>query len=272
MAAQAWRGRFVVTWNPAQYLQFEDERLRPALELLARVPLASPRTIVDLGCGAGNVTRVLGERWPNARITGVDNSAEMLAAARENIRGDGRYTFVAADLAAWRPDAPVDLVYSNAALQWLDDHARLFPEIAAMVAAGGALALQMPNNHGAPSHTASIDLARSDRWRAKLQGLVRAHPVADSRDYYATLAPHFAAVDIWETDYLQVLAARAGDEHPVVAWAKGTWLAPFLATLNTSERTEFLRDYTQRVACAYPPGADGRTLFPFRRIFIVARR
>lgn len=261
-----------MTWNPAQYLQFEGERLRPALDLLARVPLASPRTIVDLGCGTGNVTRVLGERWPDARITGVDNSPEMLAAARENVFGDDRYSFVAADLSTWQPEAPVDLVYSNAALQWLDDHPRLFSRIAAKVAAGGALAVQMPNNHAAPSHTASIDLARSGRWRAKLGDLVRAHPVADSCDYYATLAPHFATVDIWDTEYLQVLAVRVGDEHPIVAWTKGTWLAPFLAALDTLERTEFLRDYTQRMAIAYPPESDGRTLFPFRRKFIVARR
>ncbi|MBA3504352.1 MAG: methyltransferase domain-containing protein, partial [Betaproteobacteria bacterium] len=259
-----------MTWNPAQYLQFEGERLRPALDLLARVPLASPRTIVDLGCGAANVTRVLGERWPDARITGVDNSAEMLAAAQEKIRDDGRYSFVAADLATWQPDAPIDLVYSNAALQWLDDHARLFPRIAAMVAAGGVLAVQMPNNHAAPSHTASIDLARSDRWRPKLKDLVRTRPVADSRVYYTFLAPHFATVDIWENEYLQVLPPRVDGDHPVVAWTKGTWLAPFLAALDTSERTEFLRDYTQRMVIAYPPEPDGCTLFPFRRKFIVA--
>lgn len=270
MAAQAWRRRLIVTWNPAQYLQFEGERLRPALDLLVRVPLASPGTIVDLGCGAGNVTRVLGERWPDARITGVDNSAEMLAAARENIHRDDRYTFIAADLATWQPSLPVDLVYSNSALQWLDGHVRLFPRIAAMVAAGGVLAVQMPNNHAAPSHMASIELALSGRWRAKLKDLVRAHPVADSRDYYTFLAPHFATVDIWETEYLQVLPLRADGEHPVVAWTKGTWLGPLLAALDTSERTEFLRDYRQRMAYAYPSQADGRTLFPFRRKFIVA--
>ncbi len=259
-----------MTWNPAQYLQFASERLRPALDLLARVPLASPRTIVDLGCGAGNVTRVLGERWPDALITGVDSSAEMLAAARKSILGDGRYSFVAADLATWQPDAPVDLVYSNAALQWLDGHVRLFPRIAAMVAAGGVLAVQMPNNHAAPSHTASIELALSGQWRAKLKDLVRPHPVAGSRDYYTFLAPHFATVDIWETEYLQVLPPRVDGEHPVVAWTKGAWLGPFLAALDTGERTEFLSAYTQRMAFAYPSEADGRTLFPFRRKFIVA--
>ena len=260
-----------MTWNPTQYLRFEGERLRPALDLLARVPLASPRTIIDLGCGTGNVTQVLGERWPNAQITGVDSSAEMLLAAEETIRGDDRYRFIVADLATWQPRAPVDLVYSNAALQWLDDHARLFPRIAAMVGASGVFAVQMPNNHAAPSHSASIELALRDRWRAKLKDLVRPHPVASSREYYAFLAPHFATIDIWDTEYLQVLA-RPGDEHPVVAWTKGTWLAPFLAALDPSERTEFLSDYTREMAVAYPSEGDGRTLFSFRRKFIVATR
>jgi len=261
-----------VIWNPECYLQFAGERIRPALDLLNRVSLVSPRAIVDLGCGAGNVTRVLGERWPNARITGVDNSAEMLAAARENTDDDDRYTFIAADLAAWKPGAPVDLVYSNAALQWLDDHARLFPRIAAMIAPDGVLAVQMPNNHASPSHTASVELARSERWRAKLEHLLRPNPVADSRYYYALLAPQFAIVDIWDAEYLQVLPARSDGEHPVVAWTRGTWLTPFLAALDPSERAEFLNDYANRMTIAYPREAGGGTLFPFRRKFIVASR
>ena len=261
-----------MTWNPAQYLQFEGERLRPALDLLARVPLAFPRTIVDLGCGVGNVTRVLGERWPNAQITGVDNSAEMLAATSDDLRGDSRYSFVAASLDAWEPSAPIDLIFSNAALQWLDEHSWHILRLAASVAAGGVLAVQMPSNHAAPSHTASVELALCDRWREKLKNHVRAHPVATARDYYSLLAPHFALIDIWETEYLQVLSARADDEHPVVAWTKGTWLAPLLAALVASERAEFLSEYARRMADAYPPGADGRTLFPFRRMFLVARR
>ena len=261
-----------MTWNPAQYLKFEGQRLRPALDLLARVSFASPRTIIDLGCGTGNVTRVMGERWPNAQITGIDSSAEMLVAAQESIRGDHRYRFVTADLVTWQPRTLVDLVYSNAALQWLDDHARLFPKIAAMVATRGVLAVQMPNNHAALSHTASIELALRGRWRAKLEELVRPHPVADSRDYYAFLAPHFATINIWDTEYLQVLAPRAGDEHPVVTWTKRTWLGPFLAALDPSDRAEFLSEYTQMILTAYPSEADGSALFPFRRKFIVATR
>ena len=261
-----------MTWQPAQYLQFAGERLRPAVDLLARVPLENPRTIVDLGCGAGNVTCLLGERWPAARIVGVDGSQQMLAEARAATHGDPRYTFVAADLALWRPDEPVDLIYSNAALHWLPDHAQVFARVADMVAAGGVLAVQMPDNFRAPSHTAITDLARSERWRARLFPIVRESPVAAAADYLEWLSPRMRTVDIWLTEYLQVLAPRSDGEHPVAAWTKGTWLVPFMAALDERERGEFLRDYMQRLAREYPPRADGRTLFPFRRLFIVANR
>src|SRR5664279_3830109 len=155
-------------WNPAQYLQYAGERLRPALDLLARVPLEHPRTIVDLGCGAGNVTRHLAQRWPDARIIGVDNSPAMLAQARAEMPDRSRHTFVESDLGEWRPDDPVDLLYSNAALHWLPRHATLFPELAAMVADNGVLAVQMPDNFRAPSHTAVNELAAGVRWRGKL--------------------------------------------------------------------------------------------------------
>jgi trans-aconitate 2-methyltransferase len=259
-------------WQPAQYLQYAGDRLRPALDLLARVPLESPRAIVDLGCGTGNVTRILGERWPGARIVGVDNSPQMLDEARAAFAGDPRFTFVAADLARWQPEAPVDLVYSNAALHWLPDHAALFARMAAFVARGGALAVQMPDNFRAPSHTTVAQLARSERWRAKLSAIVRDPPVAAPSDYYAWLAPRMAAIDIWTTEYLQAMEARGDGEHPVAAWTKGTWLVPILEALDGRERDEFLREYMQRLSVAYPARDDGRTLFPFRRLFIVANR
>ena len=259
-------------WQPSQYLQFAGERLRPALDLLARVPLDRPRTIVDLGCGAGNVTKILGERWPDARITGVDSSPEMLHAARAATRADPRYTFVAADLAQWQPDAPVDLVYSNAALHWLPDHEALFARVSGMVAREGVLAVQMPDNFRAPSHTSIAAIARSERWRAKLGSLVREPPVAAAADYFAWLAPLMASVDIWLTEYLQVLPRRQDGEHPVAAWTKGTWLVPFLAALDEAERAELLREYMRELALAYPARSDGSTLFPFRRLFIVANR
>ncbi|MEO6564916.1 MAG: methyltransferase domain-containing protein, partial [Casimicrobiaceae bacterium] len=149
----------MMAWDPQQYLQFEDHRLRPAIDLLARVPLLAPRDVVDLGCGAGNVTRLLGDRWPQASIVGVDNSATMLARARETVADLPNVAFVSGELDAWQPPAPVDLVYSNAALHWLPDHPTLIARVAAMVAPGGVLAVQMPDNFRAPSHQLIADLA-----------------------------------------------------------------------------------------------------------------
>ena len=261
-----------MSWDPAQYLKFEDHRLRPAVDLLARVALAAPRTIVDLGCGAGNVTNLLAARWPGAGIVGVDNSEEMLGRARATTAALPRVRFEAGDLAAWAPAAPADLVYSNAALHWLPDHARLFARVVAMVAPGGALAVQMPDNFGEPSHTAIAELATSARWRGRLGSLVRASPVARPEDYYGWLAPHAASVDVWTTEYLQVLPKSAGGEHPVAAWTKGTWLVPFLAALDDADRRAFMAEYDARLARAYPPLPDGRVLFPFRRLLIVVNR
>jgi trans-aconitate 2-methyltransferase len=262
----------MMNWSPAQYLQYAGERLRPALDLLARVPLEHPRTIVDLGCGAGNVTRLLGERWPEARIVGVDSSSAMLAQARAGMPDPSRFTFVEADLSTWRADVPVDLVYSNAALHWLPGHATLFPKIAAMVAENGALAVQMPDNFRAPSHTVINELAASARWRGRLAPFVRESPVAAPPDYFTWLAPLARILDVWRTEYLQVLPRRDDGQHPVVAWTRATWLAPVLAELDGGERTEFLNAYEERLAVAYPRRPDGRTLFPFKRLFIVANR
>jgi trans-aconitate 2-methyltransferase len=261
-----------MTWNPQQYLQFEDQRLRPAIDLLMRVPLPSPRRIVDLGCGTGNVTRLLAQRWPEAQITGVDNSAAMLDRARVAAADLPRVAFVAAELGAWSPAAPVDLVYSNAALHWLPDHATLIARVAGMVAPAGVLAVQMPDNFRAPSHAAIAALAMSPRWRGKLALLVRATPTAPAADYYEWLAPSFTRIDIWTTEYLQALAPNAAGDHPVAAWTKGTWLGPFLAALDVAEQVEFLAAYQSELATAYPLLPEGGVLFPFRRLFIVANR
>jgi len=261
-----------MSWDPAQYLKFEDQRLRPAVDLLARVALPAPRTIVDLGCGAGNVTRLLAARWPDADIVGVDNSDEMLGRARATTAALPRVRFAAGDLATWAPAAPADLVYSNAALHWLPDHAQLFARVIALVAPGGTLAVQMPDNFGAPSHTTIAELATSARWRVRLARLVREAPVARPADYFGWLAPHATTVDVWTTEYLQVLAKGAGGEHPVAAWTKGTWLVPFMAALEPADQRAFLAEYDARLHESYPPRADGRVLFPFRRLFLVANR
>lgn len=261
-----------MTWNPAQYLQYAGERMRPALDLLARVPADAPRTVVDLGCGAGNVTAVLAERWPQATIVGVDNDAAMLARARAALATNPQARFVEGDITTWLPDAPVDVLYSNAALHWADDHAALFPRLFGNVAPGGALAVQMPSNFGAPSHQALFATASAPRWRARLQALIRPQPVASADRYFEWLAPQARSLDVWTTEYLQVLGARADGEHPVVAWTRGTALLPFVTALDEDERPAFVADYAERVAAAYPARADGAVLFPFRRLFVVARR
>ncbi len=264
-----------MSWEPGQYLKYASERLRPALDLMARIDLAAPRTVVDLGCGAGNVTRILAKRWPHAHFIGVDNSAEMLAKAREAGPDGAHIEWCLADLAEWvdaTAPASTDLVFSNAALHWLDDHARLFPRLMGIVARGGVLAVQMPSNFHAPSHVMLNEVAGSPRWRGRLGALVRPVPVAPAEDYFALLSPHSEAVDAWTTEYLHILPlAREGD-HPVIAWVKGTSLIPFLAALDAEGQREFVRDCTERIAQAYPVLPEGRVLYPFRRVFLVAVR
>ena len=261
-----------MSWNPQHYLEFEDHRLRPAIDLLARVVLDAPRSIVDLGCGAGNVTRLLALRWPDADVVGVDSSTAMLAKARAATADLAHVRYEALDVSSWAPEGRADLVYSNAALHWLPDHATLFPRIVHAVAARGVLAVQMPRNFDAPSHAAVAELALGDRWRGRLAALVRGAPVAGPEDYLRWLEPACSSVDVWETIYLQKLAARADGEHPVVAFVSGTWLVPFFERLegDADARNAFLSDYRTRIARAYPPEPDGSVLFPFRRLFVVA--
>ena len=254
-----------MSWDPAQYLKFSGERLRPALDLLARVPAAAPGTVVDLGCGAGNLMPLLRERWPQARLTGVDGSPQMLARARADHPG---IEFVQADVGAWRPARPVDVLYSNATLHWLEEHERLFPALLESVAPGGWLAVQMPRNFGAPSHTAVRDVILAGPWRARLEPQLRPHPVAEPRFYWQVLRDKTAALEIWEIEYLQVLRG----ENPVAEFVKGSWLKPFLDRLEEPEGGAFEADYRARVLAAYPPEADGSTLFPFRRLFILAQK
>ncbi|MEO8674170.1 MAG: methyltransferase domain-containing protein [Casimicrobiaceae bacterium] len=264
-----------MTWEPGQYLKYASERLRPALDLLARIPLAAPGSVVDLGCGAGNVTRILAERWLDARIVGVDNSEAMLAKAREAGADRGNLSFQSADLAAWADavaPASIDLVYSNAALHWLDDHATLFPRLMRAVAPGGMLAVQMPSNFHAPSHVVLQDVAGGPRWHAQLGALLRPGPVAPAVRYFEWLSPHARTVDMWTTEYLHVLPPASDGEHPVIAWIKGTALTPFLALLGADAQRAFIRDCAERIAQAYPALPDGRVVYPFRRVFVAATR
>lgn len=252
------------TWDPAQYLRWSDHRVRPAVDLIQRVPLPRPAHIVDLGCGTGNVTALLRRVWPEARVTGVDGSAAMLERARAS---DAGVDWHQAEIGAWRPAAPVDLLFSNAALHWLDDHATLFPRLLGFVAPGGVLAVQMPRNFSEPSHTSITDVARVGPWRGRLAPLIRPEPCHAPAYYWDLLAPRATSLDVWETVYQQALSGA----NPVADFVKGSWLKPFLDALDATEGAAFEAAYRTRVERAYPARPDGTTLFPFRRLFIVAQ-
>ena len=245
-------------------MKFGDLRLRPALDLLANVVIESPNEIIDLGCGTGMVTAVLRERWPEARIVGVDGSAAMLDKARQDFTD---IEWQEADVGTWVPQVAPDLIFSNSVLHWLDGHGQLFPRLAGLLAAGGVLAVQLPRNFAAPSHTCINHAVEAGPWRDKLMPLTRPDPVALPSVYHGLLGPYAKHVDVWEIEYYQVLKG----DSPVVDWTSGTILRPLLNALTENERTDFLQIYEQCVGAAYPPQSDGTTLFPFKRLFIVAR-
>lgn len=255
------------TWNPAQYLRFGEERTRPCRDLAERVMIPSPRTIIDLGCGPGNSTAVLAERWPDAEITGLDNSAEMIAAARKQYP---RMQWITADIAAWgneKGDA-FDLVFSNAALQWVGAHDAIFRGLFARLRPGGALAVQIPANWDAPAHREMRALASSPVWAERMAGAHRADWHSEGvGHYYDLLDPIAARLDLWETEYVHVMDSVDG----IVEWYRGTGLRPFLEALDSeSERKNFTTEYADRIRPFYPPRANSKVLFPFRRTFVIA--
>ncbi len=251
-------------WEPDRYLQFSDERLQPAIDLLNRIPLARSERIVDLGCGAGNVTRLLTQRWPEADITGLDSSPEMLDRARRVLP---TARFELSGVERWEPDGPPDLLFSNAALHWVGDHSSLFPRLLDSLSPGGVLAVQMPGNFEAPSHRLIRELAASPAWTGKL-GPGRMGAVLPMADYRHILAPRCTRLSLWETTYWQSMSGPA----PVLDWLRGTTLIPYLAPLDDVTRAAFLAELGASLAAAYPADATGTTLFPFRRIFILAQR
>lgn len=247
-----------LAWNPAQYLKFAGSRTRAAADLLARVTLESPSAAVDLGCGPGNSTALLAARWPGAQITGVDSSEDMLEAARASMP---EIAWARGDAAVWAPEAPVDLLFANAVLHWLSDHEALMPRLMGHLAPGGVLAVQMPMNFDAPAYRLIRNLAGAPPvgdWRPPLA------PVA----YYRILAPHAASVDLWETEYQQVM----GGVDDILEWAKGTVLLPYLQDLGTEATASLMGCYREGLAALYPAQPDGKVLFPFKRLFFVAAR
>lgn len=257
-----------MSWDPATYLTFNDDRTRPAHDLLARVPSDAPHRVTDLGCGTGNSTALLAARWPGAVIAGVDTSNAML----EKARASGvAATWHTGDIAQWRADAPQDVIFSNAAIHWVDDHADVLPRLLHQLAPAGVLAVQMPRNFAAPSHTLlreTIEETIEETGNAALIDRLRPDPVAPSDTYYAMLAPHAAHLDIWETTYLHVLEG----EDAVFTWTSGTALVPFTSAVEGEARAQLIDSYRRKLARAYPQHPDGTTLFAFTRIFIVAAR
>jgi trans-aconitate 2-methyltransferase len=251
-------------WNPALYTRFEDERTRPAAELLARVPLDAPRFVVDLGCGPGNSTELLVKRFPAARIVGTDSSQAMLTTARQRLP---QLSFEQGDIAQWAPAESVDLAYANASLQWVGDHPRLLPRLLSALAPGGVLAVQMPDNLDEPSHRLMRETAAAllgiaaddaDQHRAR---------ILPAQQYYDLLTPQ-ADVDVWRTTYYH----RMDDAAAIVQWLRATGLKSYVDPLAPELQARFLTEYQRRIESAYPPRADGKRLLAFPRLFIVARR
>jgi trans-aconitate 2-methyltransferase len=255
-------------WSATQYLRFADERTRPCRDLVARIGITQARRVIDLGCGPGNSTAVLAGRWPDAELTGLDSSPEMLAAAGRDYPA---MRWIHGEIAAWaNAEGPeFDLVFSNAALQWVDNHQLVFPALLRRVASGGVLAIQVPAASNTPGQRIIREMGASSEWRARFTS-----PPVDWRSeppsiYYDALAPHAARLDLWQTEYLHVLDGPEG----IVEWYRATGLRPFLGALATDDdRADFLREYLERVREAYPPRVDGRVLFPFLRTFVIAYR
>ncbi|HTN96546.1 MAG TPA: trans-aconitate 2-methyltransferase [Nordella sp.] len=248
-------------WSPTQYLKFADERTRAARDLLAQVPLERARSVYDLGCGPGNSTALLIERFPDARITGVDSSPGMLAEARQAYP---QVRFVEGDLSNWRPEEGADLLFANALFQWVPDHLKVLQRLLMVLPKDGVLAVQMPDNLDEPSHVAMRETAVSGPWAGKLEEVGREHLPAPTI-YYDELKPHAARVDIWHTIYNHPIDGARG----IVEWVKGTGLRPYIDPLDADERQAYLAAYEARIAKAYPLARDGKVLLRFPRLFIL---
>jgi trans-aconitate 2-methyltransferase len=272
-------------WDATLYLRFGGERARPFFDLLARVGAETPRYVIDMGCGPGNLTATLAERWPSATVCGVDNSPQMIETARQHVSapalrsvgspGSGTVmtshapglSFMLDDIRHWEPQSLPDVIVSNAVLQWVPGHRELLVRWADQLADGGWLAFQVPGNFDQPSYVILREMAASARWRSLLRDVELSRQSADPAEYAELLAGAGCEVDAWETTYVHILQG----EDPVLEWYKGTGLRPVLAVLDAGQAADFLAEYGERIRVAYPPGPFG-TLLPFRRVFTVAHR
>jgi trans-aconitate 2-methyltransferase len=253
-------------WNAEHYLKYGDERTRPAPGLAARISIDAHTAIADLGCGPGNSTQILRDHWPQSEIIGIDNSRQMIAAAN---RTHPEQKWLIADVSHWSPSGPIDLIYSNAALQWLPDHGALLPRLFNMVTAGGALAFQIPSSTFATVRTLIHEISNDRQWSDRMDAPRNALTMESPAFYYDALVKSATSLDIWESEYSHVMESTAS----IVDWISSTGLRPFLAALDSdAERNEFTSELHQRVGDAYEVRADGRVLFPFRRTFVIAYR
>jgi len=254
-----------MTWSPAQYTKFEAERNRPIHDLLGSLPNSYADSAIDLGCGPGNSTEILQGCFPSAKVTGIDSSPDMVAAARKRMP---KHSFEVGDVSTWQGQGgPFDIILSNAVLQWVPDHERLIPALCAHLGSEGSLAVQMPDNMAEPAQTLMRDIAKSGPWAAKLKEEPRT-PIHGVDWYYRALRAEVASVDIWRTTYHHPLAGAKA----IVEWFKSTGLRPFIQPLDEAERAEYLARYEAAVAKAYPALPDGTVLLPFPRLFFVATR
>lgn len=254
-------------WDPYQYRHFAGPRSRPFYDLLAQVPDGEPGQVADLGCGPGELTATLAERWPGATVTGVDSSPAMIEAARAAGTGHGRLSFELADVTRWEPAAPPDVLVANAVLQWLPGQLDVLTRWAGLLAPGGWLAVQLPGNFDQPGHVAIRELAAAPQWQPWLAGVELNRQAEDPGAYLDTLIAAGCEADVWETTYLHVLPG----EDPVLDWYRGTGLRPVIDALPAAEATRFLAAFGDRMRAAYPARRYG-TVLPFRRVFMVARR
>jgi trans-aconitate 2-methyltransferase len=253
-------------WNARQYLKFEEERTRPPRDLLAQVPLHRTRVAVDLGCGPGNSTELLVERYPDAKVIGLDSSKDMLRQARERLP---QCEFIEADLATWTPREPVDLLFANAVLQWVPDHQAVMKRLIEALPQGGVLATQTPDNTREPSHVLMQEVANREPWANQLALVEAARlDLPSPESYYDLLKPLCQRVEIWHTIYNHVLAGP----DAIVEWFKGSALRPFLSALDARAADDFLQAYTAEIARHYAPRFDGQVLLRFPRLFLVATK
>ncbi|HDG1707854.1 TPA: trans-aconitate 2-methyltransferase [Kluyvera ascorbata] len=247
-------------WNPTLYMQFGAERSRPAAELLARIPLNDVASALDLGCGPGNSTALLYQRWPNAAITGIDTSPAMLSEARNALP---ECHFIEADIRSLQPEIPPDLIYANASLQWLSDHDELFPRLISLLKHNGFLAVQMPYNWEEPSHVLMREVAKEQGYPNRGRD-----PLPSVHRYYDILSQAGSEVDIWRTTYYH----KMNSHQAIIDWVSATGLRPWLQDLDESQKQQFLARYHQRLQEHYPVQQDGQILLAFPRLFIVAQR